>query len=476
MARKRRKKKGSNGESTSDKIHTIRGGFASAIPPFDLSRITKESIGAAYDAVTKPSFSTANKLSDYLLPPAAVKVKNTILGLVPSFDEGGILTSSKGSAFREINSERKRVGGSVNYETLIHKTNFEIGQPSTRSVNMLARLNGTEKRELFNTQVGGTFGANSVGRAELSFETGFNQKQTFCVKDLTPEIAEINALYEMGDYIYAENKRQRIYGLMRMLYSHLRVMNNGQYFRSKVKIHVLKPTRASSSFVVPVTTAFPNDTQFTNQSADGTIPHSDSFAAFIETPRVISALSSIRSSMYDSPNFRRNFEHVKTFTKTLAPGDVWDWKMETHLGPGARLDETRRIQDLNPDALLGYLVVIEHQGVPCEAVNDADRNESFIGTSPSFLQIEFNKGVEGVLASTTQADYNAVAAAGGVASGKFAIKVFTDNDASGPSSKLINFNVGNVTEPGTGAGNIFIPVMTDTVVDYAGEAKDQATP
>jgi len=473
MARKKRKKD-SDSESTASRISRMRGGFASPVPPFDLSKITKESIGAAYDAVSKPSFQTANKLSDFLLPPAAVKIKNAIIGIAPNFDEGGILSSTKGAAFRETNSERKRVGGSVNYQTLVHKTNFEIGQPPTRSVNMLARLNGTEKRELFNSQVGGTFGADSVGRDELSFETGFNQKQTFSVKDAIIGVGEMNALYEMGDYIFPENKRQRIYGLMQMIYSKIRIMNNGQYFRSKVKIHVLRPTRASTSFVLPLTTAFPNDTEFTNQSGDGTIPHSDAFAAFIETPRVASALSSVRSSVYDSANFRRNFDNVKTFTKMLAPGDVWDFDMSTYLGPGVRLDETKRIEIQNPNASLGYQILIEHQGVPCEAVNDADRNESFIGTSPSFLQLEMSRGVEGVLASTTQADFNAVASAGGVVSGKYAIKVFTDNDASTPSSKLINYNVANVTEPGAGAGNVFIPVMTDTVVDYAGEAKDQA--
>ena len=46
-------------------------------------------------------------------------------------------------------------------------------------------------------------------------------------------------------------------------------------------------------------------------------------------------------------NFKTQAKIVKTFTKTLGPGDTLDFRMTHHLGPGIRLDVARTFMMTN---------------------------------------------------------------------------------------------------------------------------------
>lgn len=415
------------------------------------------------------------KVYETMRPNESIKLKggDTRVGMQDHFEDGPVNPSVDEVAFKVSESTRNKLSGAVGYTAKIHKTHYEYGRRPTTAVRQYSRLNGYEQNKYLDTQFADTYDVGQLGRAELSQATGFNQKQAMVFADAHVSTADIVSQFALSSLESPQDKIERLYGYIRNFHTRYQIMNVGTYFPSKVKIKVYRPTRPNNSPLAAITSAFPTSTQFANDTASDALPLRYVFSGYTDTSRVAYGFMDPRVSLDNSIHFYRRFRHLKTFSKTLKPGDVWDFKAQIHCGSGVRLDLIKEIDDANNNSLVGDLYVIEHHGVMCEGVQNDDNTQSVIGTSPSWLQIRFEKGHESVRATQNQPGSFNPTAGGGIDDTLYLMRSFQQKDGQGSNTqRRINFNVGDIANKGGGAGTVYIPVVSDAIVDYAQERSE----
>jgi hypothetical protein len=175
------------------------------------------------------------------------------------------------------------------------------------------------------------------------------------------------------------------------------------------------------------------------------------------------------SSFTAAPKFAASYDLVRSFTKRLKPGEVWNFKDVTHCGAGLNLEELLAQYNVSTSGSIGYEMTIELKGVKCQGIYGKNTNTHVIGTSPCYAQIELIKGHHSISNNTTTSGYSSSSSSGGLDSSKFAVRAFSkriDNSVD----RIINYKADKVANaPTTLTDEIYIPVMADTTVGYAGE-------
>lgn len=412
-----------------------------------------------------------SKVGRLLTDPMVLNIAGALAGHIGGGASGSVNPGKDNIPFLERESAKKRFTGDGYQVGKVFTTNFETGIPTSKSIQTLAKLNGTTKLNVFNTQ-STSFYREGADRSGLNSACGFNQKRVSIYSDIGFRSQDFYNIYNLSRWSNPERNNQRAYGLARYLENKVRVMNTGQYFRSKVKIHLFSPTHTRAPASTAITAIFPTVTEFDTDTQGDSIPLLKAFSPLQVRGQHFSGLCDPNTTITSAPDFARQYTLERTFTKSLAPGDVWDFTMKTNLGSGIRLDVARDSQFSNPQALENYLIVFEQMGSLCEGTLQSDDDTSYIGLSPSYLQFEFSKSIDLVVSSLnseTATNFNNTE--GGFISANYAVKTFT----VAPSSqfiKKVNYDESNVGPKGTVA-ELYIPVMSDKQVDYAGEKSKQ---
>lgn len=405
--------------------------------------------------------------------PDAVTIGKTAVGVVSAFANGAVNNGHAEGPFIETNTTAKRIAGSSEYNMKKYKTNFNVGRPSTRSVERYAALNGTSKEVTFDTEFSDSYAAGSTNRSLLSVTSGFNQKSVTAFFPLHYSNGDWETQFDLNNLNYTQGSMQRIYGLAKYFWQRIKIMNTGSFFASKVtiKLYAAKDIRRGPGESVDF--ALPSATELANNTPTDAIPLKYALSGFANDAVKSYGLIDPKASLDDSPDFSRNWEFARAFHKTLKPGEVWDFTYKHHCGPGIRLDMVKELASSVLNSCAGYLMIVELHGVPCEGVNRQDEGESFIGTSPAWIQCELQKGHCSVLRSEPQ--FAAAGLNGGIvtSAGQFQIKAFIDNDYFDGSFRRHNFNIDQIDERGVTGAGIFIPVMSDTSLKFAGDSREQ---
>lgn len=370
-------------------------------------------------------------------------------------------------------SARKRHVGDRNTETRRYITHFTTGVPSTTSVNQYGKLNGTSKIGIFDTQYSTSWNADSTLRPNLQIGAGFNQRQAVVYPDAHVTVGQIRGAYAASNWNHVQDKEQRVYGLMKRLYTKYRIVNTNRLLANSVTIKLYAPKSPTLKASQSIGRAFPASNAIFQANTPGDyLPTKYLMSGQVQTTGATSGLFDPRANLMMAPAFAQHFQYAKHWTKRLKPGEIWDWSMDHYLGSGVRLDKVWELAQDEPDALMSYLVVIEHNGIPVEAIKQGDTTRSMIGTSPSFLSVEFSNGYEAVL--NAKPEYSTSDTIGGVYSSsvntnQLQIKAYTVKDPGSSTTRKINYNTNQVGSKGQVNTAIYIPVTTESFTEYAGE-------
>lgn len=475
MAKKEDKKKKRGGQ-----LVRYRGGFVPAKPTWGqvrkvAERIAKDTLkdsGVDIDRVT--GMLKGAKL------PSATQLGSKIAGTVYSVAQDYVSGSSAGSQpFLETNTVGTRsIGSSI---TRKHKTVFQHGKVTPRALRTCARLNGTTIVPFLDTQRSTTYQSGSTGRDHLTANAGFNRKLIACWSPMQWTLSDIYTVGNFSNYSSPKTKLQRNYLAATELWRKVKIHNTSRYLKATYKIKLLVPKTHSTPTASNLAAAFYNDSEltagvqlndrapiryvldnFVNEGSEG------AFKTFVD-PKV---------GYECAPRLRALYDTVRTFTKTLGPGDIWDFNETMYTGGGLNLDELVYQHSRYAEAEVGHVLLIEAVGQEVAACYAPISNENMIGRAPLYFQVEFSKGAKFINAPHASQSGFTTSSNGGVVSTNFMIRSFTTyGNQEANSTKIFNVPISNITDDPTDTvnGKLFIPIMSDSTVQYAQRARENGT-
>jgi hypothetical protein len=380
---------------------------------------------------------------------------------------GGEYIEAKGSTIPSSSTEssRRLSGGNNIAESTLHTTVFTAGNPSTKNLKLLGKLNGNTKLKYFDTLYAGY---DSDQKAWFNQTAGFNQKSQALWNTLTTgfTVGDMNNLFGIG-YTSSANTEYAAYACIYNLQSRMKITTERAYLPCFVRINLVSYKDESVNYKDAMP-SYVNTLTFGIQ-LNGSMPIGYQLDnASFNSQRHVVLVDPSSAGIKSADRFKNDCVIVKSFTKKLYPGDMWNFEYNHRCGPGIRLDKIKGAYinaTTNDETPLGYAYIVETWGARCEAIiNSPSNNGRIRGTAPSSLAFEFQKSISGVLPSTVLSTDTS----GGFDNSKFATRTFSHNLIPG-TLKVANYGVDKITDGPTGVldDKIFIPVMSDSVVQFS---------
>ena len=404
----------------------------------------------------------ADSLKDYDLP-SSEKVGDAIVGTMKRMASASGTGGEGTVPFLQTENQYRRRAGSDRDTSRRYVTSIVSGKPSSRGLKALARQNG--KKTIVKRDSLMDYAVDNAQRTQFERVHGFNQKHwsTFNLSGFTQEI--LNQMYDTQNIVYDSARPTVMYAGILNFQQMFKIYNHNSFFRSKVKIYMLRPkvsgfSRVDTSDIIPFLSGTSSD--LTTELGVGKIPKSMQLKGRTEGSTVSSVLVDPQASLTMGEEFRDSFEVVRTFSKILAPSDVWEFKHRTHCGAGIDLLAAREREAVNENLPIGYMYLIEQVGMNCVAKQNQSPFNSIIGTSPGDCQVEWKLTVEAVLQSISGSDVQKTGTGGGIKGTTYQIRVFTKNLKKDYENKIPNYDANKVVEPlSTVTDSVHIPVMSD---------------
>lgn len=333
-------------------------------------------------------------------------------------------------------------------ETVKNKNEMITGSPTSKGILMLKKINSTITRLLWNTKLYSDDQYNQIPRDQLVQNHGFNTKCWWVMpgcsapgyRDILDTIigTHVNdekgakdrtALYVDGRTISIGNERK--YASLMNFKVEMAFTNESNFLPVKLKLMYIIPKNSINiqtnqdtadqrsgymwdfqNFVLNGDTGVANQRDnaipvryqlsksFVGGLAEFTTPASGDTpkASFYDNYRAcsLSVQMATAANLNMSPYFRDNFTIAKSFTRTLDPNDVWNFKHIHNFGSGIEIEQFRAsFLDMNQNSsrdgasylrlgndrpLVGFWVV-ESVGVPCTCLI---RDKSYIIENPLF--------------------------------------------------------------------------------------------
>lgn len=479
VQRSKRKKKKST--VTIKTINKLRGGFGiPRIPPgraaaaaAAISPFARAALKAAAEESKNFGLEYASSVLKGTKTPDVVDVGTRIMGRMKGLASDVVSGTTGETVFAQVESTKNRyIGSAVPYRE--HFTTLETGRPSTRQMRLLAKMNGLKTSDFFNSEFNSTTDAPT--RKQLRMETGFNQKYVGALGHWNWTAVELDNIYQQGTLLTPSNKLETIYGQMMNLHRTLKIMNTNSYLAANVILRCWRATNSTTGVAtllnqneavanpltaVQIQGALPVQFQFTEPEIGGSLD-------------ICRVLMDPKASLHYSPQWKEMFEEVRTMRKKLKPGEIWNVKEIFSCGAGINLQTLRENRIEHAAAPVGYQWTIEFYGAQCQGIVGSQENVHIIGTAPCYIQCEMSKGYTAVLASSSggsERNYEVLGGGGGIEDDRLAIRAFTRRFNFPAAGKRNNFGINSITNsPSVGAGQIYIPVMSDQLESYAKEA------
>lgn len=410
----------------------------------------------------------AKKLADNMKVPEQVTQGPKTVGRVAGQGVDSISGSNDTVPFIQEEATRSRNMGNKSYTMKKYYTTFEAGRPSTRAVKRIASNNGTTNITTYNSQYDA---GTEVLRTPLRLETGFNQRLLAVNTDWSQKGSTYYGAFDLVNWESPNVRLQTIYGVVTHMWRKFTFMNTNAYLPLTVKVRLWTPTGDSHR----ISTTFAESVQvLADPQQDNRFPKRFQLTDIDQTDPTWKVKVDPRISYKNAAGITGEWTEVKSFSKKLAPGEIWYWNQKTHCGPGLHLTNLLAAHDDLILHSLDYEITVEVVGVPCEGIVGAQANDHIIGTGPGYVQMEWSKGYEAALAPVDESNYNTVGGGGGMRSGIFAIRAFTKfEDGGAGSDKIRHWSPSDIeNSPTTVGGKLFIPVMSNTQIVYAQERGD----
>lgn len=317
-----------------------------------------------------------------------------------------------------FNGKTKQVLANVTDDRHVHKTAYHTGKSASRAVMDSKKTNGSGYRVLTDSLVDVI---SAEHRNILTQQVGFNQKGYHC-----PPVKSQVPIYLVKDLI-ANDKSTTIeqYSTKKILSNVINIKqqymikNTSANFPMKFTIHLVKiknrayaPINLSSLLFRSFYSAGDDLDDYSLSGLKiGTIPKYLQHSLFtFEGSGDVSASSVLVSnklkSLNKSSNFRSGGEIVESFSKTIPPGDFWNFSHTHHCGSGIDFmaiyrstnagggEESDAAYSLGTDQEyqpFTYGIIFECKGTTSEAYNIPSENiiNTYIGSSPCSYSYEF---------------------------------------------------------------------------------------
>lgn len=306
-----------------------------------------------------------------------------------------------------------------------YHTKVVTGAPNPKVFRTLAKQNGTVKRWLFDSDINTrNYGMN---RSEFSHSYGYNCRGLFCPPTLS--YVHISDLISTGQIQSTDNRSQGLEKekaqlCYRNVESQFKIHNDNAYLAGNFRIHLIKPNlkETATSLTAPQSVIEGLHNVFVGNAQSGDAGASihgipDAFL-FRNAPlkKVIGANStpvfpfenaealqwttqvSNKTSYTSSTAFRDSFKIVKTFSRKLLPNETWYFSHKHLLGSG--VDIFSLVNYISSSEWtrffpVGYMYLIEANGIPVQAVNFETANGLYktLGTSNGSYSVEYRKGI-----------------------------------------------------------------------------------
>jgi hypothetical protein len=298
-----------------------------------------------------------------------------------------------------INNTKSKVAfamkeGSTSAETNLmkkHIIKFNCGIPSTRSVKQVRSQQGSQKLFLHSTI---SQDINKIER-ELNFiKFGFNQKSIlFLGKNSYVTMSDYAKLYRLEKQNYPKTFQRVPYGMVLYEFSKFKLLNSDSYNSMGIKVHLVEVVNNKYDQLHIYNNTFNKSLKLTDQE-DGRIPVNYQLKPLQSSSVMHRMLVTPKCSINSSQFFKNNVKIIRTFSSKLEPGDVLEFNLRVNCGSGIRLDLLKEnLIETVGNQPSSYSLILEVIGFDCEAVRLLDGCK-FIGTSPGWYTIEYDKGLE----------------------------------------------------------------------------------
>jgi len=458
---------------------SIRGGFVGSMPrgkmtPQGVYKTVAANLGTGPSAISNGrAFISSMASAKAALDVAGATID--VVGQVRALGQAGNTTAVSRTTSSGLATNTSAIGRKF-------KTTFDVGRPSTRIVNEKGRTSGTRKLTQFDTSVQ-NLDPTSPARTSLTMTTGANQKFVYAYDNRSYwTMKDLEDLTDASVYNASKNQSQKAYWLTKYFGVKYRLMNTNKYLKVKVKVHWLKSLKTGFAPKEWVRDCTKNDGLPGTENNIQWIPYNTQLTTGTDNPeRFGVGIDPQLGSMNKSKLFGMVFQTVKTFTKTMEPGESWEIDYKHHTGPGIRLNDmviTKDSVSWAEGAAAFYYPMFEIVGVPVEVVNASNRDSSFIATSSGAVQLEMKKYCEIVNSDLTSPEV--FDAQGGYERNNWAYRVFTDYSTTATESQQItrrfNIDYNNILKEGEAdaAGKYIIPITTELQKVRAGKSNDGA--
>jgi len=461
-------------------LTTTRGGFIR--PQDEIKKIVYGAARSQFNKYAKKgrnvSLDMAKKIvQQWKLPDAVKPIQSVVVGTIEGAKDNTVLNTDAPMPSIVSSQTLKRSVGNLTNLGQLHRTKWVCGRPTSRTLKTFGRQSGVITKWLRDSQFLNYAAGGTADRVGLSRGAGFNQKGWVVYGDgqnTIQGIMEGCGIFP-STYDYAVYNLQNNYVGITKIMNEFTVMNTGSYFPTNVTIRAVLPLSPTANASSLLASAFPTGTEFT--------------AAATNTPKIPNFLwqqgrensdgnysvhADPTAKLTMAPQFNNEFKIVKSFTKKLKPGDQWKFSCEQECGPGIDLQKMQRVYDQQLDAAMGLMFVIEHVGVPCEAIDANTSSNSYLGTSPTFLQFDFRHGLQYVQTSNTGSGFfEDESTGGGIVEPRALIRTFQkfqNESATGARQRRYFFNASQIGQKGDSGIAAYIPVLSDKETKYAKSA------
>lgn len=268
----------------------------------------------------------------------------------------------------------------------IYNTYFETGIPSTSrlrnpletKIKCVKCIRDSERDYL-----------SSSSRKSLTTVFGFNQRSyDFLRSDTFLKIGDMRFLY--GDRYPKIDKglSYDVYGDFLQEKLKLCIKSETQHYSLQFKIYVVKVINNDCSIDDVVRNSFYKGLEIDSGSFTRAIPTDYQFSDPVNYGEFRSnVLTDLKCTLNSSNYFRRNCEVVKTFSRVLAPNDIWNFEYKLNYGAGVFLNDL--FQDQSNDLTVGYNFIIDCQGDPRASMTRLSDGANFDGSSPGRYDYRF---------------------------------------------------------------------------------------
>lgn len=441
-----------------------RGGFVSSGYSAAFTRAAKTLAGdvagmAAKDILGKsPGLMSAMKSIDRATSKAkrltrgATKVGEAILGI----DQTSKIVNH-GLKFPTVQMDSEKRAGNMQVQQIrTLKTKAVLGKPSTSTLLRAARQNGKEENLLHSTihddQL--STGIDALARIGLNQRFGFNMKQWYF-----PNQRAYMTIGDVGNQFISKNSGPsdlktssfNDYTLLGgLLYEKIkfRISNSSSYFPIKFKVHIM-----ACESVDKLTSNIFNEmfNTFIDTQQDGRIPVLRQLVDADTSGYYSTCWTDPGVTMSMADRFWRDNDVVKTFSKRLRPGDVWELEYYVQCGAGVDLEKASAAKGSAPNAPLNFYPIIEAQGLQCEIVKSSDLS-TYIGTSPGYWNLEMEKSFCAARSSASKEIVDISSEQ--LVPGNYLIRPFSKVKEN--PVRIFNVNTSNIGNPATQP--YFVPV------------------